>query len=259
MQNVLKGWLADNTVTVDNTEDKILILESAGTATLVDILNEMRTEDTGLRQETIEHVVKLYHRIVARLLLNGYNVNTGLFHGVAQFTGVVEGSAWNPKTNSIYVSLIQDKELREAIATTSVKILGTKADTAYILGSEDTATRATDGTATPGRNYRLRGRMIKVTGTHASVGITLVDSKGAETKIPTDMIAVNNPSEVILLLPATLADGVYELRLTTQFAASGKELKEPRAMTRTITIGNTGGSDGGGTDDGGGEAPDPTA
>ena len=29
MANVLKGWLADNTVTTDNKDDKILVLESA--------------------------------------------------------------------------------------------------------------------------------------------------------------------------------------------------------------------------------------
>ena len=30
MKTELKGWLADNTVTTDNKEDKILVLESAG-------------------------------------------------------------------------------------------------------------------------------------------------------------------------------------------------------------------------------------
>ena len=30
MQNTLKGWLADNTVTTDDKTDKILLLESAG-------------------------------------------------------------------------------------------------------------------------------------------------------------------------------------------------------------------------------------
>lgn len=253
MQNTLKGWLADNTVTADNLEDKILVLESAGSATLKDILSEMKLEDTGLREETIEHVVKLFNRVTSRLLLNGYNVNTGLFHGVAQFTGVVEGGTWNPAKNSIYVSLIQDKDLREAIAQTSVKILGEKAAPAYILGSEDTATRATDGTATAGRNYRLQGKQIKVAGTHASVGISLVaDSDGAITAIPTDMIVVNKPSEVIILLPADLADGVYELRLTTQYCGGGAPLKEPRVLTRTLTIGESGGDDGG-------EVENPTA
>ena len=46
MKTELKGWLADNTVTTDNKEDKILVLESAGNLTLSDVLDEMKGEDT---------------------------------------------------------------------------------------------------------------------------------------------------------------------------------------------------------------------
>jgi hypothetical protein len=45
MKHTLKGWLVDNAVTVDNKEDKILMLESAGSLTLEDILSEMKKED----------------------------------------------------------------------------------------------------------------------------------------------------------------------------------------------------------------------
>jgi hypothetical protein len=46
MKTELKGWLTDNTVTTDNKEDKILVLESAGNLTLSDVLDEMKEEDT---------------------------------------------------------------------------------------------------------------------------------------------------------------------------------------------------------------------
>ena len=46
MKTELKGWLADNTVTTDKKEDKILVLESAGNLTLSDVLDEMKEEDT---------------------------------------------------------------------------------------------------------------------------------------------------------------------------------------------------------------------
>lgn len=111
MKNVLKIWLVDNTVTVDNKDDKIGQLESSGNLSLQDILNEMHKEDTGLRPETIEHVVKLYNRVVGDLILSGYSVNTGLYHAVAQLRGVIDGGRWNPEKNSVYVSFTQDKEL----------------------------------------------------------------------------------------------------------------------------------------------------
>ena len=78
MKTELKGWLADNTVTTDNKEDKILVLESAGNLTLSDVLDEMKKEDTGLRAETLKHAVDLFQRTVSELVLNGYSVNTHL-------------------------------------------------------------------------------------------------------------------------------------------------------------------------------------
>ena len=142
MKTELKGWLADNTVTTDNKEDKILVLESAGNLTLSDVLDEMKKEDTGLRAETLKHAVDLFQRTVSELVLNGYSVNTGLFRAVPQFRGVIDGGVWNSEKNSIYVSFNQDKDLRETIARTGVKILGAKGDSAYFIGGEDEIGRA---------------------------------------------------------------------------------------------------------------------
>ena len=57
MKKVLKGWLIDNAVTTDNKTDKILLLASAGSLTLDDVLEEMYKQDTGLRPETMRHSV----------------------------------------------------------------------------------------------------------------------------------------------------------------------------------------------------------
>ena len=70
--------MAPNTVTPD-PKDKIFILETTGKADINKIYEEMRAEDTGLRPETIVHVVTLFERICARLLMNGWQLNTGLF------------------------------------------------------------------------------------------------------------------------------------------------------------------------------------
>lgn len=250
MKHTLKGWLVNNSVTTDNTEDKILQLESAGNATLADVLDEMKKEDTGLRQETINHVVELYHRVLTDLVLSGYNVNTGLFYMSPAFRGVVEGGAWDPQKNSIYVSIVQGKALREAIEQTGVQILGDKQSVMYIAEGEDASTRATDRTATPGRNYILTGRMLKVVGDDPSVGITLTDADGTETRLAADMLAVNNPSRLVILLPTGLADGAYTLTVTTQYSGTSTPLKTPRSVSTSIVVGQapstgTGGSESG--------------
>ena len=246
MKHTLKGWLLDNTVTADNKDDKILQLESAGNITLQDVLEEMKKEDTGLRQETLEHVVRLYHRVLTDLVLAGYEINAELFYMTPEFRGVVENGVWNPEKNSIYVSLVQGKTLREGIAQTSVEILGEKQDVMYIAGGEDAATRAPGNTATAGRNYILTGRMLRVAGDDPSVGVTLTDSEGEVTRLTADMLAVNNPSQLVILLPATLADGEYTLTVTTQYSGSGRLLKTPRSVSRTLFIGESAAQPGGG-------------
>ncbi|WP_455587080.1 DNA-binding domain-containing protein [Bacteroides sp.] len=253
MQYTIKGKLTDNTVTTDNLEDMILQISAAGSVSLSDVIDEMKNEDTGLRRETIEHVVDLYHRVVERLVLSGYNVNTGLFYAVAQARGVIENGTWNPEKNSLYVSVTQGKQLREAIAQTKVVIDGMASEKMYLTGNEDTSTRATDGTVTPGRNFILNGRNIKIAGDDPTVGLKLTDSKGVETPIPMDMIAVNNPSQLIFLIPSGLSDGVYTLSVTTQFSGSSTALlKTPRTVSRQLTVGNSGGG-------GEGEGEDPAA
>lgn len=236
MKHVLKGWLVDNVVTTDNKEDKILALDSRGSLSLDDIISEMKKEDTGLRTETLEHSLKLFNRVVSDLLLEGYSVNTGLFRATAQFRGVIDNGLWNPEKNSIYVLFTQDKVLREAIGQTSVNILAEKGDAMRIISIVDLATGAVDGTVTAGRNCSVVGRLIKVAGTHASVGVTLTNSEGTVTKLPADMVARNQPSELMLLIPADTAAGTYTLTITTQHCGGGTLLKEPRSVSREIVV-----------------------
>ena len=159
-----------------------------------------------------------------------------MFYAVAKFVGVLESGKWNPEKNSIYVSITQGKELREAIAETSVEILGEKANVMYIIETKDRKTGRKDGSATAGRNLFVRGAMLKVVGNDPSVGVTLTDTDGTETKLDDDLITTNKPSELTLLLPAELEAGEYTLTVTTQYN-SGAQLKTPRSVSTQIWIG----------------------
>ena len=243
MLNTLKAWITPNTVTKD-PNDKIFVLDSAGKVGIDKIIEEMRAEDTGLRPETLTHVVNLYDRVVARLLMNGYQVNTGLFYAVPRLTGLAEKGLWSREKNSIYVSFTQDKVLREEIKTTQVEIKGEKADLMYVIETEDRATGLTDGSMTPGRNFAIRGAYLRVEGTDPAVGITLMNSETkAQVKLTADLFAVNNPSELIILVPTGLPDGNYDLTVTTQYSRNKVLLKQPRSAGVTVHIGGGGESE----------------
>lgn len=259
IKHVLNAQLTDNTVTVDDKDDKILTLVSAGSADKQRIISEMMARNPGLERVTIEAVVNLEQEVTKDMLLMGFSVNNGLYQAVAQFKGVVRGMAFDSAYNSVYVSFTQGKELREAINKTTVNIVGEKGSAMFVAGGTDTATRAEGSTATAGRNYALKGKNIKVAGTDPAVGITLTDAKGTVTKITEDMWAVNNPKEVIFLIPSGLADGTYTLTVTTQFSTGSKLLKTPRSIEKILTLGKApdGGNTGGGSGSGEGEEDNP--
>lgn len=236
-KNVIKAWLADNSVTADDKTDKILIVETGHDYTLSDIIEQMHDEESGLRQETILHVVTLYNRVISDMILNGNNVNAGIFYAVPKLRGVVENQKWNPDKNSIYVSFTQGADLREAIRQTTVEILGEKANVMYITEIEDRDTGLKDGSVTPGRGIYVRGASLKVVGDDPSVGVTLTPESGEPIKLNEVDFLKNDPSELILLLPTTLTAGTYTMSVTTQYSKSSVLLKTPRSVSRTITVG----------------------
>ena len=261
-KNVLKAWKALNTATTEDKTDKIFVLESTRSVDQDFVLEQMVKKNPGMHRETMSASINLYHEVVSELTMNGYSVNTDLFRVVPQFRGAAEPTGWNPEKNSIYASFTQGKKLREAIKDTTVEILGDRQGAMYINGTQDAATRATNLTATPGRNFTVLGKAIKVAGTDPAVGITLTAAEtGTVTKIASDMIVLNEPSRLILLLPSGLGDGEYTLSVTTQYGGGGTQLKVPRTATQTIYIGeapsgggNSGSGEGGG--DGGNTGSD---
>ena len=149
---------------------------------------------------------------------------------------MIEGGVWNKERNSIYVSLTQGKVLCEEIAKTAVEILGEKLNIMYILETKDNETKdkktgLKDGSATAGRNFFVCGAMLKVVGDDESVGVTLTNESDAVTKLTDDLIAINNPSSLTLLLLADLAEGEYTLTVTTQYSTSNRLLKTSRGVS----------------------------
>lgn len=136
---VLNVQLADNTVTVENKDDKIAVLVSAGTADFQRVVSEIMEVNPGLERETVEAVLNLEKRVVKKLLLTGFHVNTGLYNAVIQPTGVVDNKTWDKEKNSLYASFTQGADLREAISATTVNIIGEKGNAMYVAGGVDAA------------------------------------------------------------------------------------------------------------------------
>ncbi|GHT67460.1 hypothetical protein FACS189452_05210 [Bacteroidia bacterium] len=228
MAHKLKAWLVKNNLTPDPS-DFAGMVESFGSVGAEGLIDELVNEGMELKRETVLDVVTRYNRKCVDMALRGYNVNTGLVHLHATIKGVFHNKTWNPEANTLHVSVSQGAELRKAVAETSVEIIGEHADPIAIFGITDMSTGKTDGTVTRGFNAEVKGTYIKLAGDDPTVGVYLRNTGTGEVfKFPASNIALNEPSRLLLLVPPTLAEGTYELRVITQFAAGNKPLKQPR-------------------------------
>ena len=239
--------VAQNTMTPENPNDRIFRVASRGAADKERIIQEMMLVNPGLEKETLSMVLDLKNRVCQRLLMLGMRVNDGYCNAALTCRGVVDGSAWDPEVNSLAVNMQPAKELREAVAGATVTVTGTVSEAMYVSAAGDAMTKAPSYTVVPGSIYRVEGKNVKVEGDDPSVGIFFVDEDGTETQVPMGQVAVNNPSELRFIVPSTLTDGTYTLRIVTQFANSGTHLlKTPRSAECTVYIGDAA-PEGGGT------------
>ncbi|WP_148285377.1 DUF4469 domain-containing protein, partial [Flavobacterium sp. B17] len=86
------------------------------------------------------------------------------------------------------------------IPNIEVSILGVAESSAVILQVTDVKSGSVNDLLTPGRNLKILGSKIKVTGEDPSVGIYFVDATTqAKTKVEqSDIVINNNPSDYIV-------------------------------------------------------------
>ena len=227
MKNTLKAWLRDNPLTSDPS-DFVGVPASVGSVSIAEIVAELKKEGMEIKEETVIDIVSRFNRKSTELVLQGYVVNTGLVIMRPAIKGAFRDRTWDKDKHSVYVNVNQGAELRKAISQTKVEFLGEQSSPMAIFGITDLSTGKTDGTLTKGKNAEIKGTYLKVAGTHADNGVYLtnIDTK-AKTKL--EDIVINEPSRLLVLIPASLPAGNYELSITTQFSNTSKVfLKTPR-------------------------------
>jgi hypothetical protein len=233
MKNVLKAWLKKNELT-SNPNDYIAVISPMGSINKKGLIQSIIDEGIELKAETIEDVITRYNRHAAQHAVNGWNVDTGLVYLRPVVTGAFYGKKFDPGKNSVYISATQGLDIRKEIAQTEVELLGEAPDVMSILQVINLQSKLADGTLVRGRNTQVEGAYIKVAGDDPAVGVYLTNiESNAVIKLEQDHLVVNDPSKLILLIPADVPVGTYLLKVCSQFI-SGKRI---RKMPREIVFG----------------------
>jgi hypothetical protein len=235
----MKAWLKKNPLTPE-ANDYFVVIESFGSINPAGIIDGLKADGMELKPETVLDVITRYNNKCIDLALSGYNVSTGLVYMKAAVKGVAYDRTWDPERNRLHIAISQGLDMRNAVAETTVEIMGEHPDPIALYSITDLSTGKTDGSVTPGLTAELKGTYIRITGEDESCGLYLRNVDTAEDlKLEARYIAVNDPSHILFVVPATLTAGTYELRVITQFTVANRTLKHPRsvALGYHVTVG----------------------
>ena len=229
-QHSVKANLYDNPLT-DDPNDFVARVSSERALSVEDICASATTRGgADISASAMSHGVNLFLKELTYQLCNGFSVNTGYFTATPLIKGVFNSKdeKFDSNKHSLVFQFNQGDTLRKELSNVSVEIVGVADSTISILQVTDVKTASVNDLITPNRNLKIKGYKLKLVGDNANVGVYFVNNATAErTKVDPSDIVTNNPSELVIVIPA-LAAGTYMLEVTSQFSSGSSTLKEPK-------------------------------
>ena len=239
-RHTIKAYLYDNLLTPD-PNDFTARVSSERSLSVADICHSAATRGgADVSDAAMSHAVELFLKEMAYRLCDGFAVNTGYFTAMPVVRGVFlsPNETFDPQRHTLQFQFTQGELMRREIEDVEVKIMGVAETGLYIGQVEDMKSRTVNEVLTPGFNLRVTGTKLRVVGDKPGVGIFFRETvTNTATKVDEGDIVVNNPSELMIIIPA-LPAGTYQLEVTTQYSTGNKLLKEVRSAVfdRPLTV-----------------------
>jgi hypothetical protein len=235
----IKAQLYDNVLTPD-ANDYTARVQSERSLSIKDVCRAAFTRGgSDISESAMEHAVDLFLREMGYSLSDGFSINTGWFTASVSIKGVFNSPVerFDPAKHTVMFDFKQGSLIRREPGNVTVEVTGVAVTGGYIAQVVDVKTGSINDLLTPGRNLRISGSRIKIDGANPENGLFFInhDTQARTAVDPTDL-AVNNPSELIILIPA-LPAGAYTIEIVTQYS-SGKNLKQSRTTSfdRILTV-----------------------
>ena len=229
-----KVWLRPNLLTKDVDNDYIAeVSTSKQTLHNEDIAQRIVDEGSEIKYDTLLSIINQHDRIIREAVCDGYSVLTGVGQYSPRVTGSWIGKSANfdPSVNKLTLDMVLSKEMRDALSTVGVEVLGVKEGGGANIGLvTNTFDGNTDGYISAGEDILIEGTKIKVAGDDPSCGVYFINRDDDTSYKVERRLTQNDPSRIIARVPAELAPGAYTLRIITQYSNSAVLLKEPRTL-----------------------------
>ena len=214
-RHTIKAYLYDNLLTPD-PNDFTARVSSERSLSVADICHSAATRGgADVSDAAMSHAVELFLKEMAYRLCDGFAVNTGYFTAMPVVRGVFlnPNETFDPQRHTLQFQFTQGELMRREIEDVEVKIMGVAETGLYIGQVEDMKSRTVNEVLTPGFNLRVTGTKLRVVGDKPGVGIFFRETAtNTATKVDEGDIVVNNPSELMIIIPALPASHRYVSR-----------------------------------------------
>ncbi|MDR2145126.1 MAG: DUF4469 domain-containing protein [Tannerella sp.] len=226
----IKCYLYDNVLT-ENPDDYIARVASERSLSVDDVCASAVTRGgADVSAAAMEHAVNLFFKEMAYNLCDGFSINAGWFTAAAHVRGsfASPGEQFDRAKHTLSFDFVQGAMLRRELDAVTVEILGVADAALSIAQVTDMKTGSVNDLLTSAHNLRIAGSKLKIAGDNPDNGVYFVNAAGRIKVDPTDIV-INNPSELMILIPALPPGALYRVEVTTQFGGNSKQLlKEPR-------------------------------
>ena len=207
--------------------------------TMDDIASDMVVTGVngGMSREQIVSVWKNINCAVLDRVANSCSVDTGLCRCAASVTGSfdTDGDTFSRGRHCIGMAFRSSRAVRDKLGELSVVIRQGNSASPCISGIRDLESEEAgmQGVLTRGGYLELTGSNLMLFGTAPSVGLYFVneDDPAKTVVLGEKKMGTNSPSKLACVVPTTLADGYYRLKVVTQFTHSKLPRREPRSFT----------------------------
>ena len=197
-----KVWLTPNLLTKDIDNDYIAeVSTSKQTLRNEDIAQRIVDEGSEIKYDTLLSIINQHDRIIREAVCDGYSVLTGVGQYSPRVTGSWIGKSANfdPSVNKLTLDMVLSKEMRDALSTVGVEVLGVKEGGGASIGLvTDTYTGEANGYISAGEDILIEGTKIKVAGDPDLCGVYFIPRDAPEETIykVERRLTQNDPSRI---------------------------------------------------------------
>lgn len=226
--------LVENNLTSD-PNDYYALVKPAGSADLDDIVERIEQQGSTVTRADIYSVLEDYFAAVETLLVEGNTVNTPVANYTTSIKGVFDGPDENFDASRHHLRPIANpgtrirKTLRQRGQPIKQEAVTPRPNPVeYIDINSDTR----NSILTPGGMGRISGHRLQFDAATPEQGVFFVAEDGTETRV--DVVGRNKPSELVFMVPDSLADGDYTLEVRA-YIYGGNDLRTG-ALDTPLTV-----------------------